>query len=169
MKKKTGIHELYAHDPLAADRLLWGRESDPVSRRGFLRGSGLAAMGAVLGSAIPFADNLPGGLIPAALAQTDEPFSLPGKDGLTVLNDRPINAETPAHLLDVRRTAAAVVRADVHRREFAVEQARHSARDRVRVPEDRIAVPLPDVVKAGAQLVVVRRPIQRDAALELIG
>jgi hypothetical protein len=26
--------------------------------------------------------------------------SLEGKDGLDVLNDRPVNAETPAHLLD---------------------------------------------------------------------
>ena len=43
---------------------------------------------------------MPGGLIPAALAQTDDAFSIPGKSGLIVLNDRPINAETPAHLLD---------------------------------------------------------------------
>ena len=106
MDKKTGIHELYARDPEDADRRLWGREVHPVSRRGFLRGSGLAAMGAALGASIPFADYLPGGLIPAALAQSDEPFDLPGKDGLTVLNDRPINAETPAHLLDEPVTPA---------------------------------------------------------------
>jgi DMSO/TMAO reductase YedYZ molybdopterin-dependent catalytic subunit len=43
---------------------------------------------------------MPGGLIPAALAQSDESFYIPGKSGLVVLNDRPINAETPAHLLD---------------------------------------------------------------------
>ncbi len=43
---------------------------------------------------------MPGGLIPAALAATDEPFEIPGKDGLIVLNDRPLNAETPPHLLD---------------------------------------------------------------------
>jgi DMSO/TMAO reductase YedYZ molybdopterin-dependent catalytic subunit len=47
---------------------------------------------------------MPGGLIPAALAQSDEPFVIPGKEGLIVLNDRPINAETPAHLLDDRVT-----------------------------------------------------------------
>jgi DMSO/TMAO reductase YedYZ molybdopterin-dependent catalytic subunit len=57
-------------------------------------------MGTVLGASIPFADNFPGGLIPAALAQDDEPFEIPGKDGLIILNDRPINAETPPHLLD---------------------------------------------------------------------
>jgi DMSO/TMAO reductase YedYZ molybdopterin-dependent catalytic subunit len=78
----------------------------PVSRRGFLRGSGLALMSAAVGSSIPFAKYMPGGLIPAALAQSDEPFELPGKSGLTVLNDRPINAETPAHLLDDRITPA---------------------------------------------------------------
>lgn len=106
MKKKAGLHELYAKDASRADDLVWGRETDPVSRRGFLRGGGLAAMTAVLGASIPFAKYLPGGLIPAALAQSDEPFQLPGKDGLTILNDRPINAETPAHLLDDRVTPA---------------------------------------------------------------
>ena len=90
-----------------ADRQLWGRKVDPVSRRGFLRGSGLAAMSAAVGASIPFAKFMPGGLIPAALAQSDEPFALPGKSGLTVLNDRPVNAETPAHLLDDRVTPAA--------------------------------------------------------------
>lgn len=107
MKKSRGLHELYANDPLLADDLLWGRASDPVSRRGFMRGSGLAAMSAALGASIPFAEFMPGGLIPAALAQSDAPFAIPGKDGLIVLNDRPLNAETPAHLLDDRVTPAA--------------------------------------------------------------
>nr|WP_246604392.1 sulfite oxidase [Alteromonas lipotrueae] len=49
---------------------------------------------------------MPAGLIPAALAQTETPFSIEGKDGLVVLNDRPINAETPAHLLDDKITPA---------------------------------------------------------------
>ena len=107
MKNSRGIHRLYAEDPVNADRQLWGRKVDPVSRRGFLRGSGLAAMSAAVGASIPFAKFMPGGLIPAALAQSDEPFALPGKSGLTVLNDRPINAETPAHLLDDKVTPAA--------------------------------------------------------------
>lgn len=101
-----GIHQLYRSNPLEADRQLWGRISDPLSRRGFLRGAGLVAMTAALGSQIPFARFMPGGLIPAALAQTDEPFVLEGKDGLIVLNDRPVNAETPAHLLDDAITPA---------------------------------------------------------------
>ncbi|MCH8302179.1 MAG: sulfite oxidase [Proteobacteria bacterium] len=107
MTSRRGIHRLYAEDPTMADRQLWGRKVDPVSRRGFLRGSGLAAMSAAVGASIPFAKFMPGGLIPAALAQSDEPFALPGKSGLTVLNDRPVNAETPAHLLDDRVTPAA--------------------------------------------------------------
>ena len=106
MTSRRGIHRLYAEDPTTADRQLWGRKVDPVSRRGFLRGSGLAAMSAAVGASIPFANYMPAGLIPAALAQSDEPFELPGKSGLTVLNDRPINAETPAHLLDDRITPA---------------------------------------------------------------
>jgi DMSO/TMAO reductase YedYZ molybdopterin-dependent catalytic subunit len=101
---KRGIHELYAEDPIAADELVWGRKSDPMTRRGFLTKGGLAAMSAAVGTSIPFAHLMPGGLIPAALAQANEPFVIPGKEGITVLNDRPINAETPAHLLDDRVT-----------------------------------------------------------------
>ena len=99
-KKRRGIHELYNNDAERADLLVWGRKTDPVSRRGFLKGSGLAAMSAVVGANIPFAHLMPGGLIPAALAQSPAPFEIPGKEGLVVLNDRPVNAETPAHLLD---------------------------------------------------------------------
>ena len=98
--RRIGIHELYAEDPQRADRELWGRSCDPVSRRGFLKGSGLATMSVALGAAIPFARYMPGGLIPAAFAETDASFELAGKSGLTVLNDRPVNIETPAHLLD---------------------------------------------------------------------
>ena len=104
--KKRGIHELYAADPIAADEQLWGRKSDPITRRGFLTGSSLIAMSTAIGASIPFAHLMPGGLIPAALAQSDQPFELPGKEGLVILNDRPINAETPAHLLDDRITPA---------------------------------------------------------------
>jgi len=104
--KKRGIHALYAADPIAADEQLWGRKSDPITRRGFLTGSSLIAMSTAIGASIPFAHLMPGGLIPAALAQSDEPFEIPGKEGLVILNDRPINAETPPHLLDDRITPA---------------------------------------------------------------
>ena len=103
-KKKItekGIHELYQEDAVLADKLIWDREVDPISRRGFLRKTGLLAMGTALGASIPFADKMPGGFIPAALANSNTPFKIPGKhSGLIVLNDKPLNAETPPHLLD---------------------------------------------------------------------
>ena len=104
--KQRGIHELYGEDPVKADELVFGRKSDAVSRRGFLTRGGLAAMSAAVGATIPFAHLMPRGLIPAAMAQTPTPFKIPGKEGLVVLNDRPVNAETPAHLLDDRVTPA---------------------------------------------------------------
>lgn len=99
MRKERGLCELYDVDPERADAMVWGRVAH-ADRRGFLRGAGLAAMGAVVGSSIPFGRNMPSGLIPAALAESTDSFRIEGKDGLTVLNDRPVNAETPAHLLD---------------------------------------------------------------------
>ena len=92
----SDLHEFFAADPIAADDAFFGRKSYP-DRRGFLRDAGLAAMAAMVGASIPFHRNMPAGLIPAAFA--DEAVLI-GKDGLTLLNDRPINAETPPHLLD---------------------------------------------------------------------
>jgi len=103
---ERGLHATYATDPVKADELLWGRKADPQTRRGFLGKSGLAALSAALGAPIVFADKMPSGLIPAALAQSTEPFRVAGKDGLIYLNDRPVNAETPAHLLDDEVTPA---------------------------------------------------------------
>ena len=90
------LHAFFAKDSIAADRAFFGRESCS-DRRGFLRGAGLAAMAAMVGASIPFHRNLPAGLVPAAFADEER---LVGKDGLTLLNERPVNAETPAHLLD---------------------------------------------------------------------
>ncbi len=98
-QRERGLHELYREDPLAADWLAFGRRSDPVTRRGFLGGAG--RMAALLGAEVAFAPLMPAGLIPAALADSDSDFAIPGKvPGLRILNDRPLNAETPAHLLD---------------------------------------------------------------------
>lgn len=69
-------------------------------RRGFLKGTGLTALGAALGMAVPFGRYFPEGLVPAAFAQDTGADLMSEKDGLTVHNDRPLNAETPAHLLD---------------------------------------------------------------------
>ena len=93
---ERGLFDLYREDPDEADRLLFGRETYP-DRRGFLRNAGLAAMGALVGTAIPFHRNIPAHFVPVALAAQ---HTIQGKDGLTVLNDRPLCAETPPHLLD---------------------------------------------------------------------
>jgi DMSO/TMAO reductase YedYZ molybdopterin-dependent catalytic subunit len=73
-KKERGLIELYHEDPERADWLVFGRKAGP-DRRGFLRGAGLASMGAVLGTTIPFSANMPLGLIPAALAETVDEFT----------------------------------------------------------------------------------------------
>jgi DMSO/TMAO reductase YedYZ molybdopterin-dependent catalytic subunit len=117
-RKERGLVELYAEDPERADALVFGRRSNS-DRRGFLKGAGLAAMAAAVGAHIPFHRNFPGGVIPAALAETPEGFVLQGKDGLVVLGDRPINAETPAHLLD----------------DDVTPNSRHFVRDNGRMPE----------------------------------
>ena len=99
-RKTVRLNEIYQQDPLAADKLLWDRETSTLNRRGFLKRSGLLSLSAALGMSIPFARNMPAGLIPAAYAADNAPGVIEGKEGLIVLNDRPINAETPAHLLD---------------------------------------------------------------------
>jgi DMSO/TMAO reductase YedYZ molybdopterin-dependent catalytic subunit len=100
MRKERGLHELYSRDFEKADFDLWGRRADPATRRGFLKQSGLIALSAALGASIPFARNMPAGLIPAAFAGETEPFVIPGKEELRVLNDRPINAEALPHQLN---------------------------------------------------------------------
>ena len=82
------------------------------SRRGFLGGTGLAAVGAAIGGAMPFSENSPAGIsvaqaqapaAPAAPAAPKGPqyLKFPGKnEGLVVLGDRPLVAETPESLLD---------------------------------------------------------------------
>ena len=68
-----------------------------LSRRRFLSVAGLPVV---------YAASLPVGTPLLGLAAAADP-TLPGKHpGLTVLNDRPVNAETPAHLLDQAVTAA---------------------------------------------------------------
>lgn len=105
---ERSIEELYRDDPERADAVVFGRRTD-VNRRGFLGMAGLASMGAAVGAAIPFSENMPSGLVPAALAQTPAPaapkgptyLNFPGKsDKLVVLGERPLVAETPEHMLD---------------------------------------------------------------------
>ncbi|MDM7946512.1 MAG: sulfite oxidase [Oceanibaculum nanhaiense] len=93
------IRTIYAEKPEEADEIVFGRVPD-ANRRGFLKNAGLATMAAMVGATIPFHRNMPAGLIPAAFAQDTGMDLMSAKKGLTVLNDRPVNAETPAHLLD---------------------------------------------------------------------
>ncbi|HJS31239.1 MAG TPA: sulfite oxidase [Alphaproteobacteria bacterium] len=106
---ERGFFELYANDPERADALIFGRRAE-VDRRGFLGGAGLAAMGAFVGASIPFARFMPSGLIPAAQAQTpaDAPkmLKMDGKADLILLQEKPLNAEAPAHFLDDAVTPA---------------------------------------------------------------
>jgi sulfite oxidase len=115
-KRERTIVDLHMEDPERADATIFGRRTD-VSRRGFMNGAGLAAMSAAVGGTIVHSATMPGGLIPAALAQDakkapeaaaaqgPQPFSFPGKDpGLSLLGERPLVAETPEHLLDDETT-----------------------------------------------------------------
>lgn len=111
-----GLIGLYLQDPDEADRILFGRRTHP-DRRGFLKNAGLAAMGALVGAAIPFHRNVPAHFVPVVLAAEN---TIQGKDGLTILNDRPMCAETPPHLLD----------------DAITPNARHFVRNNGLMPED---------------------------------
>ncbi len=71
-----------------------------ASRRDFLTNTSVISLATALGMTIPFARFMPEGFIPVAFAAQNNPDTIAGKEGLIILNDRPINAETPAHLLD---------------------------------------------------------------------
>lgn len=73
-----------------------------IGRRRFTQKAVLSSFATLLGTQIPFASNLPEGLVPVILAND---INLPGKRAeMIVLNDRPINAETPPHLLNDKLT-----------------------------------------------------------------
>lgn len=89
-------HEAVSQSPQSNARQPKGTDS---SRRNLIKGMSLGTMAALLGvHAIPYHRNMPDGLVPVAFADGGVP--LDGKDGLSLLNDRPVNAETPPHLLD---------------------------------------------------------------------
>lgn len=107
--EEVNLSDLYAKDPENADKILWGRETDPKSRRGFLKKGALAFMGSLLGAKMVFANQFPSGLVPMGILEKYQD-TIPGKHkGLVVLNDRPVNAETPPHLLDDAITPADVL------------------------------------------------------------
>jgi len=69
------------------------------SRRSFLKKASVSMAAVIAGTNVVFADKVPEGI--SLLGLDNEYQGLPGKDGrMILLNDRPINAETPPHLLD---------------------------------------------------------------------
>ena len=70
-RAERGLHELYREDPERADRLLFGRKAD-ASRRGFLKGAGIAGMGAVLGLPVVFRRQNAGRAYPRRLCGFDD-------------------------------------------------------------------------------------------------
>lgn len=78
-----------------------------IGRREFIRNTSATSFAALVGMRIPYLSLLPAGLIPIALTHAAQATIIPQKPGLVVLNDRPLNAETPAHLLDDAITPAA--------------------------------------------------------------
>ncbi|MFM2150723.1 MAG: hypothetical protein RLZZ187_3029 [Pseudomonadota bacterium] len=107
-RTERSVQELYRDDPTRADALAFGR-------RGALKGSALAAMGAALGGAIPFAGTMPAGTLPALFtrpaaaqgATQPQVLRMDGKGPLILLQERPLVAETPEHLLDEAVTSYA--------------------------------------------------------------
>jgi DMSO/TMAO reductase YedYZ molybdopterin-dependent catalytic subunit len=107
-RHERSVQELYRDDPERGDALAFGR-------RGALEGAALAAMGGALGTAIPFAGNMPGGMLPALFARPaaaqaagqPEILRMDGKGPLLLLQERPLVAETPEHLLDEAVTSYA--------------------------------------------------------------
>jgi DMSO/TMAO reductase YedYZ molybdopterin-dependent catalytic subunit len=105
MARETGrsAEDLSRDDPALTDALTSGVDR---GRRGFLGGSGLAAVGAVIGGAMPFSQSgIPGahaqGAAAPAAPKGPQFLKFPGKnEGLVVLGDRPLVAETPESLLD---------------------------------------------------------------------
>lgn len=107
-KTERSVQELYRDDPERGDAVAFGR-------RGALKGTALAAMGAAVGGAIPFAGNMSSGTLPALFARPaaaqgagQQPvLRMEGKGQLILLQERPLVAETPEHLLDEAVTSYA--------------------------------------------------------------
>ncbi len=71
-----------------------------TSRRIFLRRTGLAAVGAVLGPQVSIGRSQTAGKAAEGPGPAPASGVIPGKRGVRVLSDRPINCETPVTLLD---------------------------------------------------------------------
>ena len=80
-------------------------KQNPSSRRKFIKKSSLVFFSSMLGAEIVLGHLMPEGMIPIGLSDDDFPIEGKHKD-LVILNDRPWNVETPAHLLDDMITPA---------------------------------------------------------------
>ncbi len=70
-------------------------------RREFMKNTIMASFSSIVGMPIVFGSNMPKELLPIGYFDGSLPPDLIGKSNLlTVLNDRPVNAEAAAHLLD---------------------------------------------------------------------
>ena len=75
-----------------------------MKRRLFLKDTTLSTLASLIGSEITFGLYMPKDYIPLAIEQSD-PFKLFKKDkDMVILNDRPWNIESQAHLLDPKTT-----------------------------------------------------------------
>ena len=111
MPDRVELSDERSADPGSDAATLRGDETK-LSRRGFMGSAGLAAAGAAAGAVPLTAAIQDGGVIASAAAQAQPAPSapaqkgphllkFPGKDeGLVVLGDRPLVAETPESLLD---------------------------------------------------------------------
>lgn len=80
-----------------------------MERRKFIQGTSLASLASLLGVSIVFANNIPENYTLVALQETD-PFALFNKNKqMVVLNDKPWNIETQAHLLNDKVTPNAAM------------------------------------------------------------
>ncbi len=81
-------------------------ETSTLTRRRFINRSSLVTMATALGVSLPFSKNLRESFSPTVHAAEGSPGLIAGKEDLVILGDRPLNAETPAHLLDEKVTSA---------------------------------------------------------------
>ena len=90
-QKRVDPFELYADDPERADRIVFGREPHK-DRRGFLKGAGLAAMGAAVGAAAWLA-------APYASQAADECGAAPAGGGTILCDENSYTPETDGNIV----------------------------------------------------------------------
>ncbi len=83
---------------------IYSMKKKQLNRRGFMQRAALTTFGTAIGMPIVFGRYLPENLIPVIL---EKDFPIEGKHpDMVLLNDRPVNAETPPHLLNDSITPA---------------------------------------------------------------